>query len=1019
MPRRVSLFGLALCCTISAAAQDRPLALERTGYEIRAGEPAQLVASDETLDFLLKAKTRRVEIDGAPAQGLAIGPSRDGTQMLLAASQRMRPGDYTVKISAASPSGERRETTLDVLVKPRQSVPSGASRPPVVLLNGWETGYSNSCPIAASSADTFGNLAQYLISDGVPIVYLFDNCLEGADETIENLGNILGQYLNTIKYADGTQVTQIDLVAHSMGGVIVRSYLAGLQPSEALTPPAPALVRDLVLIATPNFGSFVAANYSTSIAAGSQSAELIPGSSLLWNLATWNQRGDDLQGVNALAVIGNAGSYLPSLSSTTALTNASDGLVSLTSASLGFILQTSPPTRVVPYCHIDPVDFTNTTFGTYLCNAPGIANVTSTSQYTGQIVRSFLAGTTDWQSIGTAPSADPYLSTNGGIYFGLVNNTGAYVTDLAAVAWGTIALTGGADTGTIFYTDFVNGTGTYEATVSSTTYNCGTLAEALGYFSAARCKLDTVITSLAPQAPITGRAIEAGATLTITGVDLGSHCDGCYVTVTPAGSSTSQALSINSWTSTSIVAVLPASLTGFVTLTVDAIAGSDSITILLIAPSATIAASPASLQFTATAGGASPAAQSVQITNSGTGTLAWSATSSASWLSLSPASGTAPSTLSVSASPAGLAAGTYTGTIQITSTGATNSPFSVGVTLTVAAAAPALAVTPQSLAFNYTVGGAAPAAQNISIANTGAGTLGWTASTSAFWLSVSPASGTAPSTLPVSVNPANLAAGTYNGTVQITAAGASGSPASVAVTLVVQGTQAAGAITGVANAGSFQSGFASATWVSIFGTNLSQLTYTWQASDFVNGTLPTSLRGISVSIDGQPAYVEYISPTQINVLAPDDASTGNVQVQVTTAQQASNSFTAPKQTFAPAFFTINNGAFAAAVHADYTLVDTAQPAAPGETIVLYGTGFGPTNPAVPTAQLVTTPAALANPVTVLIGNANATVVYAGLVESGLYQFNVTVPASLPSGNASVVATINGVSTQANLAVPIQ
>ena len=89
------------------------------------------------------------------------------------------------------------------------------------------------------------------------------------------------------------------------------------------------------------------------------------------------------------------------------------------------------------------------------------------------------------------------------------------------------------------------------------------------------------------------------------------------------------------------------------------------------------------------------------------------------------------------------------------------------------------------------------------------------------------------------MNPANLAAGTYTSAVQVTAAGASGGPASIAITLVVQGSQQAPSITAVTNAASYQLGLASATWVSIFGTNLSTVTYTWQASDFVNGLLPT------------------------------------------------------------------------------------------------------------------------------------------------------------------------------------
>jgi uncharacterized protein (TIGR03437 family) len=199
-----------------------------------------------------------------------------------------------------------------------------------------------------------------------------------------------------------------------------------------------------------------------------------------------------------------------------------------------------------------------------------------------------------------------------------------------------------------------------------------------------------------------------------------------------------------------------------------------------------IAVAPSSLGFAYTVGGTIPAAQSIQVTNSGGGTLNWSAATSASWLSVAPASGTAPSTLSVLASPAGLGAGTYTGSVQITAAGASNSPVPVTVTLTVAAAGAVLAVSPHALTFNYTVGGGAPATQGISITNAGGGTLSWIASASAGWVGLSSASGTAPATLSVSVSPATLAAASYSATVLITAAGATGSPASVSVTLVVQ-----------------------------------------------------------------------------------------------------------------------------------------------------------------------------------------------------------------------------------------
>jgi len=930
-PFRAFLAAAAMACAVLPAAGQIAMDVRQTRYLVRAGEAVQIVASRETVEFLAKAKSRHVEIaigDTAVAGGgLVAAPNRAGDQILLGASLRVKPGEYTVKLSATSAAGEQRQTILTVEVQPRVSVPSGATRAPVVLLNGWETGFTNTCPIAASSSDTFGSLAQYLVSDGVPVVYLFDNCLEDPGEPIEILGNDLAAFLKTIQYDTGAQVPQIDLVGFSLGGLVARAYLAGLQPGETLTPPATPLVGKLVLIATPNFGSFVAGNYAGIITAGSQDAELEPGSAFLWNLATWNQRGDDLRGVDAIAVIGNAGTYTPNSYGTT-LANASDGLVSLTSASLGFVADDATVTRVVPYCHVDPSIFINTTFGTLACNAAGIANVTSTTHYTGAIVRSFLAGTTNWKSIGTAASSDPYLSRNGAMFFALVNSTGGYVTDMTGVTFGTVSLANGGDTGTIFYVDFVLGTGAFSVTSASLgSIGCGMWAEPAGYTSALRCKLGPVIYLLGPLAETGELAVNAGTALTISGAGFGSQCIGCKVVATPAGSTAAQQLTTTAWANTSITANLPASLTGLVIIGVLAAGGSDAITVM-VNPPATLAVTPASLQFAATAGGTAPAAQSIQIANSAGGTLAWTA--------------------------------------------------------------------------------AASAASNTE------------------WLSVSPASGTAPSTLTVSVSLAGLSAGTYTGSISITAAGATGSPAAVSVTLVVGGTQAAGVITGVLNAASFQPGFAAATWVSIFGTNLSHSTYTWQTSDFVNGLLPTSLEGVSATINGVAAYIEYISPTQINVLAPDDATAGAVQVQVTEAQQTSNNFSAPKAQFAPAFFTIAGGAYVAAQHADYSLVGAANllpgvtttPAKPGETILLYGTGFGPTNPPLPTAQLVTAAEPLANSVQISIGGLAATASFAGLVSPGLYQFNVTVP-NLPNGDAAVLATIGGVATETGLSVTVQ
>lgn len=98
-------------------------------------------------------------------------------------------------------------------------------------------------------------------------------------------------------------------------------------------------------------------------------------------------------------------------------------------------------------------------------------------------------------------------------------------------------------------------------------------------------------------------------------------------------------------------------------------------------------ATPSSLSFSATSGGAAPAAQSVNITSSGAALgFTASASSDGNWLSVTPTAGTTPASLSVSVNPAGRGAGTYTGTITLTPSGVGNSPLAITVTLTVTGA---------------------------------------------------------------------------------------------------------------------------------------------------------------------------------------------------------------------------------------------------------------------------------------------------------------------------------------------
>jgi uncharacterized protein (TIGR03437 family) len=109
-------------------------------------------------------------------------------------------------------------------------------------------------------------------------------------------------------------------------------------------------------------------------------------------------------------------------------------------------------------------------------------------------------------------------------------------------------------------------------------------------------------------------------------------------------------------------------------------------------------------------------------------------------------------------------------------------------------------------------------------------------------------------------------------------------------------------ITGVLNNASGAAGIQSGSWVSIYGSNLSATSRSWQSSDFSGANLPTVIDGVSVKINGKNAAVYYVSPGQLNVQAPGDTATGPVQVQVTNSNGSATG-TATLQTYAPGFFT--------------------------------------------------------------------------------------------------------------------
>jgi uncharacterized protein (TIGR03437 family) len=242
------------------------------------------------------------------------------------------------------------------------------------------------------------------------------------------------------------------------------------------------------------------------------------------------------------------------------------------------------------------------------------------------------------------------------------------------------------------------------------------------------------------------------------------------------------------------------------------------------------------------------------------------------------------------------------------------------------------------------------------------------------------------------------------------------------------------AITKVANAEGESPTIAPNTWVEVKGSNLAPAGvsspacapgYCWQSADFVNNQLPTTLQGVSVTLNGENAFVYYISPGQINILTPPDLKPGPVTVQVTNNGVVSGSFSVQAQTYSESFFVLNGGPYIVATHLNGSLVGPttlypgfSTPAAPGETIVIYANGFGATTvPVVSGAE--TQSGSLPSFPAIQIGTGTANVGFAGLISPGLYQFNVTVPASAQAGDNAIQATYSGQTTQAGTKITIQ
>ena len=241
---------------------------------------------------------------------------------------------------------------------------------------------------------------------------------------------------------------------------------------------------------------------------------------------------------------------------------------------------------------------------------------------------------------------------------------------------------------------------------------------------------------------------------------------------------------------------------------------------------------------------------------------------------------------------------------------------------------------------------------------------------------------------------------------------------------------------GVVSASAF-GGFTSigqGSWIEIYGINLALDTRGWTGADFNNGVAPTSLDGVKVSVGGVPAFIDFISPTQIDALVPTNAPTGVQELTVTTATGTSDGFgiivnqTEPGL-LAPSSFLIGDKQYLAALFTDgsFAIPQNAisgvpsRPAKPGDTLIVYGVGFGAVSGGFAAGTLVNQQNSLTTPVQFLFGTTLATLSYYGLAPSytGLYQFNVVVP-NVPNNNAMPISfTLGGVKGSQTLYIAVQ
>ena len=355
--------------------------------------------------------------------------------------------------------------------------------------------------------------------------------------------------------------------------------------------------------------------------------------------------------------------------------------------------------------------------------------------------------------------------------------------------------------------------------------------------------------------------------------------------------------------------------------------------------------------------------------------------------------------------------------------------------VTIGAKAPGLDVTARSLYFSAVANGNnVPASQVVTISTKASAPLLFALSTSGGnWLSANVSAGITPVNMTVSINISGLAAGPYQGTIKLTPNAPDLPVITIPVTLNMVATapsRPAVSASDVRNAASYQPGVASNTLITIKGTNLASTTDTWDTA-LASGQLPTSLDGVTVLFNGKPGYPTFVSPTQINVLAPDLGTSTTASLIFTNSGAFLNGVVnVGAAQYGPAFFVWpNNQAVATRSDYSYAVKDGTFPgvttvaAKPGDILILWSTGFGPTTPAVPYGLPVPTDATYSTSTTptVTINNVSAIVYGAALAPGygGLYQVAIQIPSTLSDGDWPIAATVGGISSPSGVVLSVK